>query len=239
MDRLACSNARVFAASMLLFFRGVIPCVMRRRSRRTVSPIHGNRTSVTGFREARNLTVAFVVLPARRLSFPRALTQRLPPSAGTVGAGSKTDDAVPDEPPPPGTPRERPPLPPSALVRREAALVHRVMALLGEVDAASPALLSLLAEAEDDGVDVPRWLGLGRSSNGGRTPLMEAARQGQTACVAALADAACAGGRGLNARNERGRYSALHYACYHGAVGEFSCGVLGGPGSRSMEVPAH
>lgn len=129
--------------------------------------------------------------------------------------------AMSEEPPPPGTSADRPPLPPSALVRRETALVHRVMALLGEADPASSTLISLLAEAEADGVDVPRWLDLGRSSNRGRTPLMEAAMQGQTVCVAALAEAACAGGRGLNARNERGRYSALHYACYYGAAGEY------------------
>ena len=51
---------------------------------------------------------------------------------------------------------------------------------------------------------------------------MEAAKQGRTACCAALADAARAagGGGGLNAWNERGRYSALHYACYEGATGE-------------------
>ncbi|CAN0427180.1 unnamed protein product, partial [Laminaria digitata] len=61
--------------------------------------------------------------------------------------------------------------------------------LLREGDTAE-ALLSLLAEAESDGVDVSRWLGLGRSSIGGRTPLMEAAKQGRTACCAALADAA-------------------------------------------------
>lgn len=98
--------------------------------------------------------------------------------------------------------------------------MHRVMALLGEEDAAGK-LLMLLAEAGEEGVAVPKWLGHGRSSNRGRMPLMEAAMQGRTACTAALAEAACAcsGGRGLNSRNERGKYSALHYACHHGHTG--------------------
>lgn len=48
--------------------------------------------------------------------------------------------------------------------------------------------------------------------------------QGRTACCAALADAACAAGTGLNAKNERGRYSALHYACFYGAEGIFGRG---------------
>lgn len=158
------------------------------------------------------------------------------------------------EPPPPGTASADSKPPPSAvaLARREAALVHRVMALLSNdntkknADSAASAaesaaenddkrreLLTLLAEAAADGVDVPRWLGHGRSSNRGRTPLMEAAMQGRTGCTAALAEAACCacgggarggGERGLNARNERGWYSALHYACYHGHAG-LSCDV--------------
>lgn len=92
-------------------------------------------------------------------------------------------------------------------------------ALLREGDN-SEALLDVLTKAASNGVDVARWLGHGRSSIGGRTPLMEAAMQGRTACCAVLADAARSRGRGLNARNERGKYSALHYACYHGAGGE-------------------
>ena len=89
----------------------------------------------------------------------------------------------------------------------------------------SKALLDLLREAASNRVDVARWLGHGRSSIGGRTPLMEAAMQGRTACCAVLADAARARDRGLNARNERGRYSALHYACYHGVEGDVSIGT--------------
>lgn len=129
-----------------------------------------------------------------------------------------------DEPPPPGTAADHPPPSAAVTARREAALVHRVMTLLREEDDTVETLLKVLSKAAKDGVDVPRWLGHGRSSNRGRTPLMEACMQGRTACCAALADAACAGGRGLNAKNERGRYSALHYACFHGAEGMFGRG---------------
>lgn len=63
--------------------------------------------------------------------------------------------------------------------------------------------------------------------------------QGRTACTATLAEAArsaCAkGGRGLNARNERGRYSALHYACYHGHAGRWLICVGSESGSWGRE----
>lgn len=73
-----------------------------------------------------------------------------------------------------------------------------------------------------------RWLGHGRSSIRGRTPLMEAARQDRTRCCAVLAEAACAQGTGLNAGNEaEGRNSSLHYACYEGAGGEKGFNVVG------------
>ncbi|CAM9931914.1 unnamed protein product [Ectocarpus fasciculatus] len=131
------------------------------------------------------------------------------------------------EPPPPGTAVDRPPPPAAATVRLEAALVHKVTALLagggddknGRHDPAET-LVETLAEAEADGVDVARWLGHGRSSIRGRTPLMEAARQDQTGCCSVLAEAACAQGAGLNAGNEtQGRNSALHYACHEGSGG--------------------
>ncbi|CAN0117605.1 unnamed protein product, partial [Scytosiphon promiscuus] len=135
-----------------------------------------------------------------------------------------------EEPPPPGTAADRPPPGAAAIARLEAALVHRITALLdgggdthgggeGRHDAAG-AVVEALAEAASDGVDVARWLGHGRSSLRGRTPLMEAGRRNQTGCCARLAELACAHGVGLNAGNDmEGRNSALHYACYEGACG--------------------
>eukprot|EP00752_Nemacystus_decipiens_P001909 g1839.t1 len=136
------------------------------------------------------------------------------------------------EPPPPGTAADRPPPSAAATARLEAALVHKVTALLGawsdDHDAegrnggAAETLVETLAEAAADGVDVARWLGHGRSSIRGRTPLMEAARLDRTGCCAVLAEAACAHGTGLNAGNDAdGRNSALHYACSEGSGGRW------------------
>ncbi|CAN0232052.1 unnamed protein product [Ectocarpus sp. 4 AP-2014] len=148
---------------------------------------------------------------------------------GGEGGGEEEEEQTlsSGEPPPPGTAVDRPPPPAAATARLEAALVHKVTALLagggddknGRHDP-TETLVETLAEAEADGVDVARWLGHGRSSIRGRTPLMEAARQDQTGCCSVLAEAACAQGAGLNAGNEtQGRNSALHYACYEGSGG--------------------
>lgn len=71
------------------------------------------------------------------------------------------------EPPPPGTAADRPPPSASATARLEAALVHKVTALLeaggddhdaaGRNDGAAETLLETLAEAAADGVDVARY----------------------------------------------------------------------------------
>ncbi|CAN0400275.1 unnamed protein product, partial [Ectocarpus sp. 12 AP-2014] len=146
---------------------------------------------------------------------------------GEGGDEEKEQTLSSGEPPPPGTAVDRPPPPAAATARLEAALVHKVTALLagggddksGRHDPAET-LVETLAEAEADGVDVARWLGHGRSSIRGRSPLMEAARQDQTGCCSVLAEAACAQGAGLNAGNEtQGRNSALHYACHEGSGG--------------------
>lgn len=85
-----------------------------------------------------------------------------PPARAPVTRAQKHQSS--GEPPPPGTAADRPPPSAAATARLEAALVHKVTALLGaggddsegrHDDAAT--LVEILAEATADGIDVARY----------------------------------------------------------------------------------